>query len=145
MNDSGGARIRESICLPRRLWRDLRAQHPCFRCYPTDLSYHGSLRGGAVYSPALTDFIIMKGETSYMFLTGPKVVKTVTGEDIDAEHLGGASVHATKSGVTHFAAKTEEEGYRNDREACSLFIPSNNTEGSTCEIAPTLSTAWTIL
>ena len=83
--------------------------------------------GGAVYSPALTDFIIMKEQTSYMFLTGPKVVKTVTGEDIDAEHLGGASVHATKSGVTHFAAKTEEEAIEMIKSLLS-FIPSNNTE-----------------
>ena len=111
----------------RRLWRDLRAQHPCFRCYPTDLSYHGSLRRWCRLLSALTDFIIMKEQTSYMFLTGPKVVKTVTGEDIDAEHLGGASVHATKSGVTHFAAKTEEEAIEMIKSLLS-YIPSNNTE-----------------
>ena len=87
----------------------------------------GPSAGGAVYSPALTDFIIMKEQTSYMFLTGPKVVKTVTGEDIDAEHLGGASVHATKSGVTHFAAKTEEEAIEMIKSLLS-YIPSNNTE-----------------
>ena len=66
----------------------------------------GPCAGGAVYSPALTDFILMMENTSYMFLTGPKVVKTVTGEDVSQEDLGGASVHATKSGVTHFAAET---------------------------------------
>ena len=87
----------------------------------------GPCAGGAVYSPGLTDFIIMKEQTSYMFLTGPKVVKTVTGEDIDAEHLGGASVHATKSGVTHFAAKTEEEAIEMIKSLLS-YIPSNNTE-----------------
>jgi acetyl-CoA carboxylase carboxyltransferase component len=87
----------------------------------------GPCAGGAVYSPALTDFIIMKEGTSYMFLTGPKVVKTVTGEDIDAEHLGGASVHASKSGVTHFTAKTEEEVFELIKTLLS-YLPSNNME-----------------
>ena len=64
----------------------------------------GPCAGGAVYSPALTDFTLMTEGTSYMFLTGPKVVKTVTGEDVSQEDLGGASVHANKSGVTHFTA-----------------------------------------
>ena len=70
----------------------------------------GPCAGGAVYSPALTDFIIMKKETSNMFLTGPKVVKTVTGEDVTQEQLGGATMHTTKSGVAQFAVDTEEEG-----------------------------------
>ncbi len=70
----------------------------------------GPCAGGAVYSPALTDFIIMKKETSNMFLTGPKVVKTVTGEDVTQEQLGGALMHTTKSGVAQFAVDTEEEG-----------------------------------
>ena len=87
----------------------------------------GPCAGGAVYSPALTDFTLMMEGTSYMFLTGPKVVKTVTGEDIDQEHLGGASVHATKSGVTHFTAKTEEEGLQMLKTLLS-YIPSNNME-----------------
>ena len=64
----------------------------------------GPCAGGAVYSPALTDFTLMMEGTSYMFLTGPKVVKTVTGEDVSQGNLGGASVHSTKSGVTHFTA-----------------------------------------
>ena len=100
INDSGGARIQEGI---------------------------NALAGGAVYSPALTDFTLMMENTSYMFLTGPKVVKTVTGEDIDQEHLGGASVHSTKSGVTHFTAKTEEEGLQMIKTLLS-YIPSNNME-----------------
>ena len=87
----------------------------------------GPCAGGAVYSPALTDFIVMTEGTSYMFLTGPKVVKTVTGEDIDAEHLGGASVHASKSGVTSFTAKTEEECMAMIKTLLS-YIPSNNME-----------------
>ena len=87
----------------------------------------GPCAGGAVYSPALTDFILMTEGTSYMFLTGPMVVKTVTGEDIDAEQLGGASVHSSKSGVTSFTAKTEEEAMEMMKKLLS-FIPSNNME-----------------
>ena len=87
----------------------------------------GPCAGGAVYSPALTDFIFMTEGTSYMFLTGPKVVKTVTGEDIDSEHLGGASVHASKSGVTSFTAKTEEECMEMLKTLLS-YLPSNNEE-----------------
>ena len=87
----------------------------------------GPCAGGAVYSPALTDFTLMMENTSYMFLTGPKVVKSVTGEDIDQEHLGGASVHASKSGVTHFTASTEEEGLQMIKTLLS-YIPSNNME-----------------
>ncbi|MGN0215451.1 MAG: acyl-CoA carboxylase subunit beta, partial [Prevotella sp.] len=87
----------------------------------------GPCAGGAVYSPALTDFIFMTEGTSYMFLTGPKVVKTVTGEDIDSEHLGGASVHASKSGVTSFTAKTEEECMEMLKTLLS-YLPSNNAE-----------------
>ncbi len=87
----------------------------------------GPCAGGAVYSPALTDFTLMMEGTSYMFLTGPKVVKTVTGEDVSQENLGGASVHSTKSGVTHFTAKTEEEGLAMIRKLLS-YIPQNNLE-----------------
>ena len=82
----------------------------------------GPCAGGAVYSPALTDFTLMMEGTSYMFLTGPKVVKTVTGEDVSQENLGGASVHSTKSGVTHFTAQTEEEGFELIRKLLSNRI-----------------------
>ncbi|KAA6304302.1 Propionyl-CoA carboxylase beta chain, partial [termite gut metagenome] len=87
----------------------------------------GPCAGGAVYSPALTDFTLMTEGTSYMFLTGPKVVKTVTGEDVSQEDLGGASVHASKSGVTHFTAETEEEGIAVIRKLLS-YLPQNNLE-----------------
>lgn len=87
----------------------------------------GPCAGGAVYSPALTDFTLMTEGTSYMFLTGPAVVKTVTGEDVSQEDLGGASVHASKSGVTHFTAETGEEGLAIIRKLLS-FIPQNNLE-----------------
>ena len=87
----------------------------------------GPCAGGAVYSPALTDFIIMKKDTSYMFVTGPKVVKTVTGEVVTDEQLGGAVVHGTKSGVTHFVSDTEEEGLLLIRKLLS-YLPQNNLE-----------------
>ena len=87
----------------------------------------GPCAGGAVYSPALTDFIIMKKETSNMFLTGPKVVKTVTGEDVTQEQLGGALMHTTKSGVAQFAVDTEEEGIGLIKKLIS-YMPQNNME-----------------
>ena len=127
LNDSGGARIQEGICALAGYGEIFERNILASGVIPQISAIMGPCAGGAVYSPALTDFIIMKEQTSYMFLTGPKVVKTVTGEDIDAEHLGGASVHATKSGVTHFAAKTEEEAIEMIKSLLS-FIPSNNTE-----------------
>lgn len=87
----------------------------------------GPCAGGAVYSPALTDFTIMVKGISYMFLTGPSVVKTVTGEDVTQEQLGGASVHASKSGVTHFACEDGEEALMLIRKLIS-YIPQNNLE-----------------
>ena len=87
----------------------------------------GPCAGGAVYSPALTDFNIMVKNTSYMFLTGPAVVKSVTGEEVTQEQLGGAEVHSKKSGVAHFAAESEQEGLQLIRELIS-YIPSNNRE-----------------
>ena len=127
MNDSGGARIQEGICALAGYGEIFERNILASGVIPQISAIMGPCAGGAVYSPGLTDFIIMKEQTSYMFLTGPKVVKTVTGEDIDAEHLGGASVHATKSGVTHFAAKTEEEAIEMIKSLLS-YIPSNNTE-----------------
>ena len=76
------------------LCRDFRAQYPCFGCDSANFRYLGPCAGGAVYSPALTDFTIMTKGISYMFLTGPKVVKTVTGEDVTQEQLGGATMHS---------------------------------------------------
>ncbi|MBQ1851745.1 MAG: acyl-CoA carboxylase subunit beta, partial [Paludibacteraceae bacterium] len=83
--------------------------------------------GGAVYSPALTDFILMTEQNSYMFITGPKVVKSVTGEDVSVDQLGGAGVHSTKSGVTHFACADEQEGIDTIKKLLS-YIPQNNME-----------------
>ena len=109
MNDSGGARIQEGISALAGYGEIFERNILASGVIPQISAIMGPCAGGAVYSPALTDFIFMTEGTSYMFLTGPKVVKTVTGEDIDSEHLGGASVHASKSGVTSFTAKTEEE------------------------------------
>jgi acetyl-CoA carboxylase carboxyltransferase component len=127
INDSGGARIQEGIAALAGYGEIFERNILASGVIPQISAIMGPCAGGAVYSPALTDFIIMTEGTSYMFLTGPKVVKTVTGEDIDAEHLGGASVHASKSGVTHFTAKTEEECMELIKTLLS-YIPSNNTE-----------------
>ena len=87
----------------------------------------GPCAGGAVYSPAITDFNIMVKDTSYMFITGPDVIKTVTHEDVTKEELGGAATHNSKSGVAHFAADSDEHALRMVRELLS-FIPSNNLD-----------------
>ena len=85
----------------------------------------GPCAGGAVYSPAITDFTVMVEETSYMFVTGPNVVRAVTHEDVDAEHLGGASVHTTISGVAHLAAGDEAEALATTRRILG-HLPQNN-------------------
>ncbi len=87
----------------------------------------GPCAGGAVYSPALTDFICMVNESSYMFITGPDVIKTVTHEDVTKEDLGGARTHNEKSGVAHLMAQDDEQAMMMIRELIS-FIPSNNME-----------------
>lgn len=127
MNDSGGARIQEGITALAGYGEIFERNILASGVVPQISGIFGPCAGGAVYSPALTDFILMTQNTSYMFLTGPKVVKSVTGEDVDAESLGGASVHSTKSGVTHFSAKTEEEAIELIKKLLS-YIPSNNTE-----------------
>jgi len=127
INDSGGARIQEGV-------RSLAGYAEIFErnilasgVIPQISAIFGPCAGGAVYSPALTDFIIMSQKTSYMFVTGPKVAKTVTGEDISIENLGGSSIHSTKSGVAHFTVKEEEEGLALIRKLLS-FMPQNNME-----------------
>ena len=127
INDSGGARIQEGINALGGYAEIFERNILASGVIPQISGIFGPCAGGAVYSPALTDFTLMMENTSYMFLTGPKVVKTVTGEDIDQEHLGGASVHASKSGVTHFTAKTEEEAIEMIKTLIS-YIPQNNME-----------------
>ena len=127
INDSGGARIQEGINALAGYAEIFQRNILASGVIPQISGIFGPCAGGAVYSPALTDFTLMMEGTSYMFLTGPKVVKTVTGEDVSQEDLGGASVHASKSGVTHFTAKTEEEGLTLIRQLLS-YIPQNNME-----------------
>ena len=127
MNDSGRARTQEGINALAGYGEIFERNILASGVIPQISGIFGPCAGGAVYSPALTDFTLMMENTSYMFLTGPKVVKSVTGEDVDSENLGGASVHATKSGVTHFTAKTEEEAMDMIKKLLS-YIPSNNTE-----------------
>ena len=127
LNDSGGARIQEGICSLAAFGEIFERNILSSGVIPQISGIFGPCAGGAVYSPALTDFNIMIKDTSYMFLTGPAVVKSVTGETVSQEDLGGASIHATKSGVAHFAEDTEAEGIERIKQLLS-FIPQNNME-----------------
>ena len=127
LNDSGGARIQEGVNALAGYAEIFQRNVMASGVIPQISVILGPCAGGAVYSPALTDFTIMKPDTSYMFLTGPAVVKTVTGEDVTQEQLGGASVHTSKSGVADFAASTEEEAMELIRKLIS-YIPQNNME-----------------
>ncbi len=127
INDSGGARIQEGINALAGYAEIFQRNIMASGVIPQISGIFGPCAGGAVYSPALTDFTLMTEGTSYMFLTGPAVVKTVTGEDVTQEQLGGASVHSSKSGVTHFTASTGEEGLSIIRKLLS-YIPQNNLE-----------------
>ncbi len=127
LNDSGGARIQEGINSLAGFANIFQRNIEASGVVPQISCICGPCAGGAVYSPALTDFVLMLDNVSYMFLTGPKVVKTVTGEDVTQEELGGSQVHATKSGVCHFTASTEEEGMQMIRKLLE-FLPQNNME-----------------
>ena len=127
INDSGGARIQEGICSLAGYGEIFERNILSSGVIPQISGIFGPCAGGAVYSPALTDFTVMIKDTSYMFLTGPGVVRTVTGEDVTQEELGGTGVHASKSGVAHFAAENEQEGIRIIKDLIG-FLPSNNRE-----------------
>ena len=127
LNDSGGARIQEGINALAGYAEIFERNILASGVVPQISAIFGPCAGGSVYSPALTDFILMSKQNSYMFLTGPKVVKTVTGEDVTVDKLGGAMVHATKSGVAHFVGETEESTLQLIRELVG-YIPSNNFE-----------------
>jgi Acetyl-CoA carboxylase, carboxyltransferase component (subunits alpha and beta) len=127
LNDSGGARIQEGVTALAGYAEIFERNILASGVIPQISAIFGPCAGGAVYSPALTDFIMMTEEKSYMFVTGPKVVKTVTGEDISVEDLGGAKMHASKSGVSHFMLEDEEEGIAIIRKLLS-YMPSNNLE-----------------
>lgn len=124
LNDSGGARIQEGVMslagYADIFYRNTRASG----VVPQISAIMGPCAGGAVYSPAITDFTFMVEQTSYMFVTGPNVVKTVTQEDVTAEELGGASAHSIKSGVTHFTSKNEAACILDVKRLLS-YIPSN--------------------
>jgi len=127
INDSGGARIQEGIQSLAGYAEIFQRNIMASGLIPQLSAIFGPCAGGAVYSPALTDFIIMSKTNSYMFVTGPKVVKTVTGEIVTEDELGGAMVHGSKSGVSHFVAEDEQEGILLLRKILS-YLPQNNLE-----------------
>ncbi|MCU0412241.1 MAG: acyl-CoA carboxylase subunit beta [Bacteroidetes bacterium] len=127
INDSGGARIQEGVDALAG-YSDIFLKNVLYSGVIPQISLIlGPCAGGAVYSPAITDFVVMAEKTSYMFLTGPKVIKQVTQEDVTAEQLGGPDVHATKSGVAHLVAPTEEDVFAAVKTLLS-YLPQNNTE-----------------
>jgi propionyl-CoA carboxylase beta chain len=127
INDSGGARIQEGV-VSLGAYGDVFVRNVrCSGVIPQISLVMGPCAGGAVYSPAMTDFIFMVKETSHMFITGPEVIKTVTGEEVDFESLGGAMAHNTKSGVAHFASDDEDACLEDTRYLLS-FLPQNNLE-----------------
>src|SRR5687767_812095 len=127
LNDSGGARIQEGVVslggYADIFYRNVQSSG----VIPQISAIMGPCAGGAVYSPAITDFILMVEHTSYMFVTGPNVVKTVTHENVTSEELGGAHTHASKSGVTHFATANEVECIERIRQLLS-YMPQNCEE-----------------
>jgi propionyl-CoA carboxylase beta chain len=127
INDSGGARIQEGVVslagYAEIFWRNVQASG----VVPQISLVLGPCAGGAVYSPAITDFVLMAEGTSYMFITGPDVVKAVTGEEVTQEELGGASAHAARSGVAHLVASDEDAVIEDARYLLS-FLPPNNLE-----------------
>src|SRR5438034_5937875 len=125
INDSGGARIQEGVVslagYAEIFWRNVQLSG----VVPQISLVLGPCAGGAVYSPAMTDFVLMVEGSSYMFITGPDVVKTVTGEEVTFEELGGALAHATKSGVAHLTA-ADEEAAPEDARLLLSYLPQNN-------------------
>ncbi|OQX63249.1 MAG: methylmalonyl-CoA carboxyltransferase [Desulfococcus sp. 4484_241] len=127
INDSGGARIQEGVDALAGYGEIFYRNSLCSGVIPQISAIMGPTAGGAVYSPAMTDWIFMVKKTSYMFITGPQVIKAVTGETVTFEDLGGAMVHNEKSGVAHFACEDEADAIKSIRRLLS-YIPSNNME-----------------
>jgi acetyl-CoA carboxylase carboxyltransferase component len=127
INDSGGARIQEGVVSLAGYAYIFQRNVNCSGVIPQLSLVVGPCTGGAVYSPAMTDFILMVRKVGYMFITGPDVVKVTTGEQVDFETLGGADVHNLTSGVAHFVADTEKESFAQIRELLS-YLPQNNRE-----------------
>lgn len=127
LNDSGGARIQEGVVSLAAYAYVFLRNVLASGVVPQISAIMGPCAGGAVYSPAMTDFILMVKETSFMHITGPDVIKAVTREEVTSEELGGAMVHNAKSGVAHFAAEDEEDGFYQIRKLLS-YLPQNNME-----------------
>jgi acetyl-CoA carboxylase carboxyltransferase component len=127
LNDGAGARIQEGVVSLHSYGEIFLRNVRCSGIIPQISVIMGPCAGGAVYSPAITDFVFMVQNTSYMFITGPDVVKTVTGEDVTLEELGGAMTHATRSGVATFVAP-DEKACLDDVKYLLTFLPSNNLE-----------------
>jgi propionyl-CoA carboxylase beta chain len=127
LNDSGGARIQEGVVSLAQYGEIFRRNVQASGVIPQISLILGPCAGGAVYSPAITDFIVMVDKTSHMFITGPEVIKSVTGEDVEFEELGGARTHNSKNGVAHYMATDEEDAFEYLRALLS-YLPSNNLE-----------------
>ena len=142
INDSGGARIQEGVVslagYAEIFWRNVQ----CSGVIPQISLVMGPCAGGAVYSPAITDFVFMVEGSSYMFITGPDVVKTVTGEEVSFEELGGAATHAAKSGVAHFIRPTRRPASRT-RATCSRSCRRTTSTRRRTPSPPTRPTART--
>ncbi len=140
INDSGGARIQEGVVslggYAEIFWRNVQASG----VIPQISLIAGPCAGGAVYSPAITDFVIMTERIAQMFITGPEIIKTVTGEDVTFEELGGAMTHATKSGVAHLTAADEDEMADMTKTLLS-YIPQNNLDDPPATSATTIPNA----
>src|ERR1700757_4010817 len=127
LNDSGGARIQEGV-MSLAGYADIFLRNTLYSgVVPQISAIMGPCAGGAVYSPAITDFIFMTRDSSYMFVTGPDVIKTVTHEEVTKQELGGAMTHNEKSGVAHFVSRDDAECFAMIRELFS-YLPSNNLE-----------------
>ena len=129
INDSGGARIQEGVASLNGYGKIFRLNTRSSGVIPQISLILGPCAGGSAYSPALTDFTVMVKETSHMFITGPDVIKTVTGEDVGMEELGGAFTHSTKSGNAHYMADSEADAIDYVKALLS-YLPSNNMDGS---------------
>ncbi|MBW2409583.1 MAG: methylmalonyl-CoA carboxyltransferase, partial [Deltaproteobacteria bacterium] len=126
-NDSGGARIQEGVDALSGYGQIFFRNSACSGVIPQISAIMGPTAGGAVYSPAMTDYVFMVKNSSYMFITGPEVIKSVTGEEITFEDLGGAKTHNEKSGVAHFACENDEDAIGRIKKLLS-YLPSNNME-----------------
>ena len=127
INDSGGARIQEGVDALSGYGEIFFRNSACSGVIPQISAIMGPTAGGAVYSPAMTDYVFMVKKSSYMFITGPEVVKSVTGEEISFEDLGGAMAHSEKSGVAHFACESDKDAINRIKNLLS-YLPANNME-----------------